>query len=115
MAGLNEGQKSSAVEWIVDGNAFNFDGENSGANEAYGSALSGVVKFADAAKGDFTQSNVAAGAPRWISGTPTAIETVKTAEGIDLENAVIYNLNGQRVDKAQKGLYIVNGKKVVIK
>ena len=115
MAGLNEGQKSSAVEWIVDGNAFNFDGENSGANEAYGSALSGVVKFADAAKGDFTQSNVAAGDPRWISGTPTAIETVKTAEGIDLENAVIYNLNGQRVDKAQKGLYIVNGKKVVIK
>ena len=30
-------------------------------------------------------------------------------------NAVIYNLNGVRVDKAQKGLYIVNGKKVVIK
>ena len=115
VAGLNEGQKSSAVEWTVDGNAFNFDGENSGANEAYGNALSGVVKFADAAKGDFTQSNVAAGDPRWISGTPTAIETVKTAEETSLENAVIYNLNGQRVDKAQKGLYIVNGKKVVIK
>jgi hypothetical protein len=30
-------------------------------------------------------------------------------------NAVIYNLNGVRVDKAQKGLYIVNGRKVVIK
>ena len=115
VAGLNEGQKSSAVEWTVDGNAFNFDGENSGANEAYGNALSGVVKFADAAKGDFTQSNVAAGDPRWISGTPTGIETVKTAEETSQENAVIYNLNGQRVDKAQKGLYIVNGKKVVIK
>ena len=115
VAGLNEGQKSSEVEWVVDSNAFNFDGEDSGANEAYGNALSGVVKFADAAKGDFTQSNVAAGDPRWISGTPTAIETVKTAEETSLENAVIYNLNGQRVDKAQKGLYIVNGKKVVIK
>lgn len=115
VAGLNEGQKSSEVEWVVDSNAFNFDGEDSGANEAYGNALSGVVKFADAAKGDFTQSNVAAGDPRWISGTPTAIETVKTAVETSLENAVIYNLNGQRVDKAQKGLYIVNGKKVVIK
>jgi len=27
----------------------------------------------------------------------------------------VYNLNGQKVDKAQKGLYIVNGKKTVIK
>ena len=31
------------------------------------------------------------------------------------ENAVIYNMKGQRVMNAQKGLYIVNGKKVVIK
>ena len=115
VAGLNDGHKSSEVKWVVDSNAFNFDGEDSGANEAYGNALSGVVKFADAAKGDFTQSNVAAGDPRWISGTPTAIETVKTAEETSQENAVIYNLNGQRIDKAQKGLYIVNGKKVVIK
>ena len=30
-------------------------------------------------------------------------------------NAEIYNLSGQRVNKAQKGIYIVNGKKVVIK
>lgn len=30
-------------------------------------------------------------------------------------NAAIYNLNGQKVNKAQKGIYIVNGKKVVIK
>ena len=46
---------------------------------------------------------------------PTAIETVKTAEETSLENAVIYNLNGQRVEKAQKGINIVNGKKVIIK
>ncbi len=30
-------------------------------------------------------------------------------------NAEIYNLSGQRVNKAQKGVYIVNGKKVVVK
>ena len=30
-------------------------------------------------------------------------------------NAKIYNLNGQRVNNAQKGIYIKNGKKVIIK
>ena len=44
-------------------------------------------------------------------------EVTTAIEGISTENnhGDIYNLNGQRVDKAQKGLYIVNGKKVVIK
>ena len=50
----------------------------------------------------------------------TGVATVTTGiAGIkadsDLENAVIYNVNGQRMDKAHKGLYIVNGRKVVIK
>ena len=33
------------------------------------------------------------------------------------KNAVIYNLNGQRIDKAQakSGVFIVNGRKVVMK
>lgn len=34
---------------------------------------------------------------------------------LTIENAEIYNLSGQRVNKAQKGIYIVNGKKVVMK
>ena len=33
----------------------------------------------------------------------------------DLQNGDFYNLQGQRVDVPKKGLYIVNGKKVVIK
>lgn len=33
----------------------------------------------------------------------------------DEKNAVIYNLSGQRVQKAQKGIYIVNGKKIAVK
>ena len=33
----------------------------------------------------------------------------------ETENATIYNIAGQRVNKAQKGIYIVNGKKVVVK
>ena len=41
----------------------------------------------------------------------TGINAVKT----ETENGNIYNLQGQKVQKAQKGLYIINGKKVVIK
>ena len=32
-----------------------------------------------------------------------------------MKNATIYTVSGQRVEKAQKGLYIINGRKVVIK
>ncbi len=42
-------------------------------------------------------------------------DAVKSVEAVQDENAVIYNLSGQRVGKAQKGLYIVNGKKVMVK
>ena len=41
----------------------------------------------------------------------TSINTVKTNN----LNGVIFNLNGQKMNKAQKGLFIINGKKVVIK
>lgn len=34
---------------------------------------------------------------------------------LTFDNAEIYNLSGQRVQKAAKGIYIVNGKKVVVK
>ncbi|MBP3789077.1 MAG: hypothetical protein J6I52_05590, partial [Prevotella sp.] len=30
-------------------------------------------------------------------------------------NDAIYNLNGQKVEKTKKGLYIINGKKVILK
>ena len=43
----------------------------------------------------------------------TAIEGVK-ANNSDNEGA-IYNMAGQRVSKLQKGINIVNGKKIVVK
>jgi len=46
------------------------------------------------------------------AGIPEAIKNVDTKQ---TEENTIYNLNGQKVKSAQKGLYIVNGKKVVIK
>jgi len=45
-------------------------------------------------------------------------ETTTAIEGLNVEqneNGQVYNLQGQRVVKAQKGLFIKNGKKVVVK
>lgn len=44
----------------------------------------------------------------------TGINTVEQTQPT-VENKVVYNLNGQRVMNPAKGLYIVNGKKVIIK
>ena len=44
----------------------------------------------------------------------TGINTVENVNE-ELKNAVYYNLNGQRIANPNKGLYIVNGKKVIIK
>lgn len=45
-----------------------------------------------------------------FGGTETAIEGIEADNTAD---AVVYDLAGRRVQNAQKGLYIVNGKKVV--
>jgi hypothetical protein len=49
--------------------------------------------------------------PVRFGGEATGIEAVKTTKA----NGEYYNLAGQRVAQPTKGLYIVNGKKVVIK
>ena len=46
-----------------------------------------------------------------VEGTATAISTVKAAEDKD----VIYNLQGVRVNNPSKGIYIINGKKAVMR
>ncbi|MBR4566695.1 MAG: chitobiase/beta-hexosaminidase C-terminal domain-containing protein [Prevotella sp.] len=45
-------------------------------------------------------------------GEVVGIAGVKSENKLD---GTIYNLNGQKMEKAQKGLYIINGKKVVVK
>ena len=44
-------------------------------------------------------------------GTTTGIEDINGAE--TEENTIIYDLSGRRVQNAQKGIYIINGKKVI--
>lgn len=47
-------------------------------------------------------------------GSTTGIETVETSKG-NIKDGVYYDLQGRRVEKPTRGIYIVNGKKVVIK
>ena len=42
----------------------------------------------------------------------TGIDNIKAN---DAQNGEVYNLNGQRIAQPTKGLYIVNGKKIIIK
>jgi hypothetical protein len=53
------------------------------------------------------------GEAKQVTGTGTSIQAVNAA--IERGEQVIFNLAGQRVNKATKGMYIINGKKVVIK
>ena len=47
-----------------------------------------------------------------LSATSVGISTVNAAKQ---QSGVIYNLQGQKMTKAQKGLYIIGGKKVMVK
>ena len=125
--GLNNGQASANPVWNVVGNSFQrtVDGAltDTAASEETGDEedpvkdnVEGVAVFAaDVAAGDFTlgncpQNTANIGDPRWLN--PDAIINVTT------ENAdgYWYNINGQRVvSHSQKGIYIHNGKKVVVK
>jgi hypothetical protein len=70
---LNGGQGGANPIWTVSGNVFNFDDADTSADESTGDdgepvadSQAVVVKFADAANGDFTQSNAKAGDNHWI-------------------------------------------------
>ena len=45
----------------------------------------------------------------------TGINASLNEKGEMINDKFIYNLNGQRVEKAKKGLYIKNGKKIFVK
>lgn len=49
-------------------------------------------------------------APLTLAGLSTSITNVN---GVAVDNGVMYNLNGQRINTLQKGINIVNGKKVL--
>ena len=48
----------------------------------------------------------------FIDGVETGVSAIS---GVAVENGAVYNLAGQRVQKAQKGIFIIGGKKVIVK
>ena len=73
-------------------------------------------------KGDVTVSNIAFGDPDGNNISRPSDFTVNlegtAINGISADqtkSGVIYNLNGQRVNKAVKGVYVIDGKKVAVK
>lgn len=86
--------------------------------------VAGVVGFYNAVNGEDETSFVNAAGKAYLKvadvvgarflnfnfgGTETAIKDIEGAES----NSVVYDLSGRRVQNVTKGLYIVNGKKVV--
>lgn len=68
-----------------------------------------------AGKAYLLASDIPASAPELgfiFDGGTTGINSVVAR---DIQNGEFYNLNGQRVSAPTKGLYIVNGKKVIVK
>jgi hypothetical protein len=49
-----------------------------------------------------------------FGGDVTGIDSIENGK-LNIENAEVYNLAGQRVANPTKGLYIVNGKKTIVK
>lgn len=49
-----------------------------------------------------------------LDGT-TGIEDVQSFNGSNIQDGEIYDLAGRRVEKAEKGIYIINNKKVLVK
>ena len=118
--------KSSAAGTTPTGNKLQpgQGSEVSGANKYVLTKHSGQVVFAEVniegatvgteyAYLDLNGSNANGRLRIKLNGESTGISTIESNER-SLDGAV-YNLRGQRVEHPTKGLYIINGKKVVIK
>ena len=135
VVGFNKGQTSATPVWDVTGNYFEAGGEckNAAETEKAGqkdgedivkNSVAGTIAFTDAANGDFSGTFTLAegatkpealGDARWtitFAETPTGISTAKVAE---TQDAVIYNVAGQKVNASYKGLVIMNGRKFMNK
>lgn len=51
----------------------------------------------------------------WDDGEATGVERMRNVENEIMRNGNIYNLNGQKLSAPQKGINIINGRKVIVK
>ena len=93
---------NSAKNYVLSNNIIYPIGANSATVNPYRAYIQ-IAQDADPARGlTFT-----------VDGETTAIDGITAGE--NAEDGAVYNLQGQRVVKAQKGLYIKDGRKVMIK
>ncbi|MBR5634430.1 MAG: hypothetical protein IKW78_04545, partial [Prevotella sp.] len=92
-------KKNKNNETVVGFYLLKSDGGKTGGFKAY------IEKNASTAKEGFDLV---------FGGEVTGVETIDNGQ-LTIDNSAVYNLQGQRVNKAQKGVYIQNGKKVVLK
>ena len=74
--------------------------------------LEGKAVFSEIAFGDPDKANICRPADFEFDLAGTAINSISAEQ---TKSGVIYNMNGQRVSKATKGIYVVDGKKVAVK
>ena len=129
LKGLNGGQPGNNCVWDIDGNAFQWTetvDENPvitdiSADETCGGEVknnvAGNLVFADRpnAEGNFTlgdcpQNDAKIGDPRWINPNVGITDI-----SVNNNDGLWYNLQGVQISHPTKGIYVHNGKKVVIK
>ena len=62
--------------------------------------------------------NVSAGAKVFMVFNENEATSIEALDGIDVEDAatgVVYDLQGRRVENPQNGIYVKDGKKIVVK
>ena len=93
---------NTAKNYVLSNNVIYPIGANSATVNPYRAYIQ-IAQDADPARGlTFT-----------VDGETTAIDGITAGE--NAEDGALYNLQGQRVVKAQKGLYIKDGRKVMVK
>lgn len=100
----------TAVAYSVD-SKYNYILQDGVFKKATGKKLKAGKAYLSTAY-DVTGATGAARLQIVIDGEPTGIANV-SSQMEDVKG--IFNLQGQRVEKAQKGLYIMNGKKILVK
>lgn len=133
VVGINAGQTSANPVWDVTGNHFLWGGlcvnkdeiakaGKKDEEDIVKNCVEGTLKFVDAARGNFNgkfelaedaEAPQALGAPMWTITFVSAPVSVGCLL-VDPKSTVIYNMAGQKVTKAGKGLFIVNGKSIIM-
>lgn len=111
----------------VEGNNFDFVGNYGGqitlaegvyfvgGGKLYKSAGSTTMKGFRASLQPKTAEAATGEVKLFIDGEDGIVTAIDSIDGESVVNGAIFNLAGQRVQKAQKGVYIIGGKKVAVK